>query len=299
MNWIKLLFFLLPLQLLSEVDLNNDINDKDIYIVRLKNGDLISGNILEVSEDTTNGGSFRFKTAIGTTTIYVNEVNEITQNDSYRRHRHRAFIMPTAEPIGDDHFISNYMIALFYGGFGLYDIISVAGGTSLIPTVDRRDQISVLNVKATLYNVNWQDMKGGMSLAIGGNLAFVNDKNRFSHIYGNITFRGDRTDLTGMVFVKTGADDFYDLRFADRVYPATYINNSFGLGLGITTKFTERHDLFFVGELWNTNISAMTNTGLLAAIRLQNTTFSADFGLMFFTVPALFPVVNFYWTPFK
>jgi hypothetical protein len=275
-----------------------DNNSEKVLVIRLKNGDMITGIVEYISDDKTKEGTFRIKTQIGTTIIYFSEVKEIQIKDDLNRQRHRCFIMPTAEPIGKNHFISNYMIALFYAGFGIYDYVSVTAGTSLIPTVDSRDQISLINVKATVYSMDWETMKGGMSIALGANLAFVNNKNKFSHLYGNITLRGDRTDLTALVFVKTGEEDFYDLRFVDRVYPAIYFNNAFGLGLGMTTKFSERHDLYFVGEIWNTDISRLTNTGLLGAIRIQNSSFSADFGLMFFTVPALFPVVNFSWTPF-
>lgn len=273
-------------------------NPNDLLVIRLKNGDLITGILLDFTLDSANGNAYKFKTQIGTTEIYGNEIKEIQLKDQLNRHRHRSFIMPTAEPIGNDHFISNYLIAMFYGGFGVYDILSVTVGTTLIPTVDRRDQASVLNIKATVLSMEWDEVKGGMSIALGANLAFINNKNKFSHLFGNVTIRGDRTDLTAMVFVKTGEDDFYDIRFNERVYPAIYFNNSFGIGLGMTTKFSERHDLYFVGELWNTDIARITNTALLGAVRIQNSSFSADFGLMFFTSPALIPVVNFSWTPF-
>jgi len=270
-----------------------------VYIIRLNNGDMISGKLVEISNDTTDGGSIRFKTQIGTTTIYLKEISEVLIKDDVNRHSHRTFVMPTAEPIGDNHFISNYMLAFFYAGFGIYDYVSVTAGRSIIPTVLRQDQVSLINVKATLYTMEWETMKGGMSIALGGNLAFINDRNKFSHIYTNITFIGDRTDLTGMFFVKTGEADYYDFRFAEYQYPSViYTNNSFGIGVGMTTKFTERNDLFFVGEIWNTDIQEVTNTAILAALRVQNSSFSADFGLMFFTVPAIFPVVNFAWTPF-
>jgi hypothetical protein len=270
-----------------------------VYIIRLNNGDMISGKLVEISNDTTDGGSIRFKTQIGTTTIYLKEISEVLIKDDVNRHSHRTFVMPTAEPIGDNHFISNYMLAFFYAGFGIYDYVSVTAGRSIIPTVLRQDQVGLINVKATLYTMEWETMKGGMSIALGGNLAFINDRNKFSHIYTNITFIGDRTDLTGMFFVKTGEADYYDFRFAEYQYPSViYTNNSFGIGVGMTTKFTERNDLFFVGEIWNTDIQEVTNTAILAALRVQNSSFSADFGLMFFTVPAIFPVVNFAWTPF-
>lgn len=273
-------------------------NSDTEYIIRLKNGDLISGFLVDIPDDTTKGGSIKFRTQIGTTLIYLSEIIEVQIKDDINRHSHRAFIMPTAEPIGNNHFVSNYVIALFYAGFGIYDIVSITAGRSVIPSVLRQDQVSLLNVKATIYTTEWADMKGGMSIAVGGNLAFVNDKNRFSHLYSNITFIGDRTDITGMVFVKTGDSDFYEFRFAERMYNAIYTNNSFGIGVGMTTKFTERNDLYFVGELWSTDVAQITSTGIIGALRLQNSSFSADFGLMYISPMSIIPVVNFAWTPF-
>lgn len=300
---IYLLFFFIIYTSLIANDYTNYLdfiedNPNQIMIIRLKNGDILTGIIEDIFNQNDNDANIKFKTQIGSTIIYFSEINDIRLKDEFNRQKHRCFIMPTAEPIGENHFISNYMIALFYAGFGISDYVSISAGTSLIPTLDRRDQISLLNVKATILNMDWEEYKGGISIGLGGNLAFVNHNNKFSHLFGNITIRGDRTDLSALIFVKTGSEDFYEIRFDDRVYPTYYLNNSFGLGLGITTKFTERHDIYFVGELWNTDISRLTNTGLLAAIRIQNSSLSADFGLMFFTVPALFPVVNFAWTPF-
>lgn len=293
-----LFFILLTYAAKSEILDKFSENESIVYVIRLKNGDLLTGNLVEIIDDTTNGGSIKFRTQIGTTTIYISEIKEVMLKDNLNRHSHRVFIMPTAEPIGNNHFIGNYVIALFYGGFGIYDYVSVTAGTSVIPTVLRQDQVSLLNVKATVYTMEWESMKGGMSIAIGGNLAFINHDNKFSHIYSNITLLGDRTDLTGMLFVKTGAKDFYEFRFAERAYNGIYMDNSFGIGLGITTKFSERHDLYFVGEIWNNDIQSISSTGLLGGIRLQNSSFSADFGLMFITPSSLIPVFNFVWTPF-
>eukprot|EP00825_Cyclidium_porcatum_P048823 TRINITY_DN8308_c0_g1_i4.p2 TRINITY_DN8308_c0_g1~~TRINITY_DN8308_c0_g1_i4.p2 ORF type:complete len:108 (+),score=33.52 TRINITY_DN8308_c0_g1_i4:3-326(+) len=37
---------------------------------------------------------------------------------------------------------------------------------------------------------------------------------------------------------------------------------------------------FFLGELWNNNIAKMTNTALLGGLRVCNSNFSADFGIL-------------------
>ncbi|MFA7626752.1 MAG: hypothetical protein WCZ17_06855 [Candidatus Kapaibacterium sp.] len=299
MKWYLILIFLF-VSAYTHADILDDFTgyDDTEYVIRLKNGDLITGYLVEILEDTSKGGSIKFRTQVGTTVIYVTEIIEVQIKDDLNRQSHRVFIMPTAEPIGNNHFISNYMIAFFYAGFGIYDYVSISAGRSVIPTVLRQDQISLLNVKGTLFSMDWDSMKGGMSIGVGANLAFINDKNKFSHIYSNITFIGERTDITGMFFVKTGEMDYYEFRFAERIYDAVYTNNSFGIGVGLTTKFSERHDLYFVGEIWNTDIAKITSTGILGGLRVQNSSFSADFGLMYISPSSLIPVFNFAWTPF-
>ena len=155
----------------------------------------------------------------------------------------------------------------------------------------------MLNAKLTLVNIEWDNMPGGMKMALGGNLTFINDKNRLSHLYGVVTFYGDRTDISATVYTKTGAEDYYQPRFNNELVDINYENGAFGVALGITTKITARHGFYFLGELWNNNIAKMTNTALLGGLRVCNSNFSADFGILFFTVPYIIPVVNFVWTP--
>jgi hypothetical protein len=268
-----------------------------IYVVRLNNGDILTGKVLKIDSSSEKGVFMKFETMLGNPLIYQNEVVDFYLKDNSNRQRHRTFIMPTAFPIGDDLFISNYELAFFYAGFGVYDILSVTGGRSAIPTLLPGQQISVINAKLTLINIEWDNIPGGMKMALGGNLTFINDKNRLSHIYGNVTFYGDRTDITANIYTKTGAEDYYQPRFNNELIDMTYENGAFGIGLGITTKISERHGFYFLGELWNNNIAKMTSTALLGGLRVCNSNFSADFGLLFFTVPYIFPVVNFVWTP--
>jgi hypothetical protein len=82
------------------------------------------------------------------------------------------------------------------------------------------------------------------------------------------------------------------------MYPFVYEDGSFGLALGVDTHLSAWKDVRIIGELWNSNISKPTDTGVLLGVRLGNTKFSADFGLALFTSPFLLPFTSFSWTPF-
>ncbi len=268
------------------------------YVVRLKNGDILTGKIVEILDESDNGGGIKLQTFLGAPVIYYKEIAEIYPKILSDRTKNRIFIMPTGDAIGRDHFIANYELALFYAGFGIMDILSVTVGRSFIPTVMNHDQISLINAKATIFRMFWENTPGGMAIALGGNLMFINNKNNISHLYTSVNFTGERTDINGIVFLKTGNQDFYTARFGRELYDFIYENGSFGVGVGIKTKFSERHGLYFVGELWNINVAKVTNTAIMLGLRLQNSRFSGDFGFAFFTVPYIFPVASFSWTPF-
>jgi hypothetical protein len=267
-------------------------------IIRLKNGDILSGRIIDYIEDD-NGSGIRFKTQIGTTVIYSKEILEMKEYYDNYRHKHRVFLMPTAEPIGDDHFIGNYEIALFYAGFGISEYFSFTAGRSIIPGIPAEHQISLFNAKITLFTNKWDNAPGGMKVAIGTNTTFINHNNRIDNYYAVTTLHFDRSRLTGTIFTKNGPRDFYELKFLNNLYDLTYENGAFGVGLGLDTKLSNRHDIRFIGEIWNNNINQPTDSGVLLGVRHGNTEFSSDFGIAFFTQPFLIPFVSFTWTPFK
>ncbi len=298
---IKIRYILPVLLFIASVGFAQNIDEQDFedvqVIIRLKNGDIMTGNILQYIEDETGEG-IRFKTQIGTTIIYSKEILEIREYYDYNRHKHRVFLMPTAEPIGDDHFIGNFEIGLFYAGFGISEYFSFTAGRSIIPGIPAKHQISLFNAKVTLLTNKWQNMPGGMKVAIGSNFTFVNHNNRIDNYYITTTLHFDRSRLTGTVFTKNGQRDYYDVRFLNNLYDLTYENGAFGVGLGLDTKFSEWHDLRFIGEIWNNNVSRPTDSGVLLGVRLGNTEFASDFGIAFFTQPFLIPFVSFTWTPF-
>ena len=296
-----LILLLITVQIALSVEINPEklkMDNETEYLIRLKNGDILSGYIIDVITESEKGNSLKLQTMIGNPLIYFNEINLIVEKKDYNRHKHRAFILPTAEPIGDDHFIGNFELLFFYAGFGIKDYVSVTAGRSAVPGANPGEQLSVLNLKGTFLQMDWEDYPGGLSMAAGANLAFVNDKNRIVDYYFATTFHIERTYLTASVFTKQGGDDFYTAYYRNDRFDFAYQNGSFGIALGITTKFSERHDLYFVGELWNSDIARLTNTGLLGGFRIANSTFAADFGIAFFTQPFFAPFISFVWTPF-
>lgn len=274
------------------------VDNETVYLIRLKNGDILTGLLVDIINDEKKGNAIKLQTMIGNPIVYLSEISYLEEKGNYNRHKHRAFILPTAEPIGKDHFAGNYELLFFYAGFGIMDYFSVTAGRSAIPNAVSGDQISVLNLKATIINLEWDNYPGGMTVGLGTNIGFINDRNRIVNYYTNFTFHIDRTYLTAAIYTKQGGDDFYTAYFQNEKYDFMYQNGSFGLALGLTTKFSERHDLYFVGELWNSDFTKLTNTGILGALRIGNSSFAADFGLIFFTQPMILPVVNFVWTPF-
>lgn len=268
------------------------------YVVRLKNGDMLTGFVAVVPAlDSADRSSIKLTTQLGAPTIYLDEIAEITPLDSYYRHKHRHYLLPTGISIKDDHFVGDFEALFFYAGAGITDYVSVTFGRSIAPFIPSSDQLSLLNFKATLYSQEWDTFDGGMDLAVGSNLAFVNHNNRLVHFFTSTSFRLPKSILTGAVFYKTMGKDLYELKFGNERVNLNYPDGSWGLALGLDTRFTQRKDLHFVGEIWNSDITRPTNTGILVGLRLANTTFAADFGISYFTAPFFAPYFSFVWTP--
>lgn len=268
------------------------------YFIRLKNGDFISGRFIEFVNDKKYGEGVRMATEVGRAIIYASQIDEIVRKEDHFRHKHRVFLLPTAEPIGDDHFIGAFELLFLYGGFGIQDWLSVTAGRSIVPGIASYEQLSELNVKFTLTSMEFKDIARKLSLAVGGNLSFLNDDNRMGHLYGVATVELSRTFLTASVFAKIDGEDFFIIRIRNEAQPVIYENGSIGIGLGIDTKIPAWHGVHFIGEIWNSNITKPTNSGVLLGLRLCNYRYSMEFGLSFFTQPLVVPFTSFSWTPF-
>lgn len=273
------------------------VDRKTEYVFRLTNGDIITGVAIDREEDE-KGIMLKIKTLLGTTVIYDDEIIEIRSLKKYYRHNHRVYLLPTALPIEDNHFIGNYELGLFYGGFGISDFLSVTAGRSILPVALPDQQLSLANIKTSFHGIRFEDIPADIYFAVGGNLAFVNDNNRLIHFYTNATYIGDKSSVTAAIFYKAGSQDFALVRFKNEYLEMNYPDGSFGMAFGLDTKFSNRNDLHFIGEIWNSNINKPTNSMILLGLRLAGTKFSADFGLAFFTEPFAVPFVSFVWTPF-
>ncbi|OGU56362.1 MAG: hypothetical protein A2X64_10985 [Ignavibacteria bacterium GWF2_33_9] len=275
--------------------------EQEIYL-RLTNGDNFTCVLKEAQMENDSLFYITIQTKIGKTKVYSNEIAELIPQQSLNRQSNRIYLLPTAEPISNNHFISNYEVLFFYGGIGITDYVSITAGRSLIPNTPGEYQISELNAKATVYRQYWESMVGDMSIAVGANQIWLNSYNQLTHLYSALTFRTAKSVFTGAVFTKLGAKDVYDFKMSNGFdiasYPFVYENGDFGLALGLDTRLSQWKDIRIIGELWNSSIAQPSNTGVLLGVRLANTKFSADFGLAFFTSPILLPFTSFAWTPF-
>ncbi len=274
------------------------IIDNKKYYLRLTNGDVLTGEIVEIFIDDKEGEAIKMKTAIGTATIYGKQVAAIRLLEESYRQSHRIFLMPTAEPIGSNHFIGAFEGVFLYAGVG-WEWLSVTAGRTFVPTISGSEQFSLLTTKATVYQAENETMPGGMSIAIGGSLAFLNARNQIQNIFANATFTMTKTRLTGLLFYKAGNESFFNAT-AGTIgnVNVKYPNGAIGLGLGLDSKLSEWNDLHVIAEFWNNDVQVPFNSAALLGVRIGNTALSADFGVIAFTAPAFVPFISFAWTPF-
>lgn len=295
---LKILFFFFCSLNLLAAGLNiDDVQVGQNYIFRLTNGDIIS--VIVLDKNTSNEKlALKIKTLIGTTTIFEDEIAEIRLLKNYYRHNHRVYLLPTALPIEKNHFIGNYELGFFYAGAGIMDFASIYAGRSILPFAYPDQEITVANLKFSYPALKIVDVNANIWFGGGFNIAFINSYNKFIHYYLNSTYEGEKSTLTALLFYKWGSKDVYDIRFKNELYNLTYSNGAFGIALGVDTKFSNRNDLHFIGEIWNSDVNNPSNTLILIGLRLAGTKFSADFGLAFITEPIAFPFISFVWTPF-
>lgn len=278
-------------------DYLNELKNNEV-VIRLFNGDIFTCIVKDLEYESGTLNAISVQTQIGKTKVFLKEIAEILPSSQYNKNSHRIYLLPTAEPIGKNHFIGNFELLMLYGGFGISDLVSVTAGRSIIPSIRSDEQISLINAKISFYRQYWESMEGHMSLAIGYNYALLNSFNKISHIYGTATFVGAKSIFTASVYSKIGSDDIYEVHFKDNYYVFPFENGSFGIALGVDTKFAAMKDIHFIGELWNSNITKPTNTGVLLGFRVGGTKLSADFGFAVFTSPLFLPFTSFVWTPF-
>lgn len=292
------------------------------YLVRLINGDIITGKILEIlAKDAiekelqsaaqqnptlkdnitpkTSDEAIRFETALGTLTIFAAEILEIIPRKQSYRHNHRLYIMPTAEPISGNVFIGVWELLFAYAGVGITDYVSLTVGRSLIPGILPQEQITLVNCKITPYSTDLDESGNRLFTCIGGNFALVNEANPIGHIFAGATFKGARTSITGQLFYKINEPSLYTIRGMNLFsFSTSYPRGIMGLGLGLDSRLSDRHDVHFIGELWNADVLRPSSSALLLGLRLCNTSLAMDFGVAIVAQPLAIPFVSFVWTPF-
>ncbi|MFZ9869907.1 MAG: hypothetical protein ACO3E0_01990 [Candidatus Kapaibacteriota bacterium] len=273
--------------------------DDEIYVVRLENGDILSGAIVEFSEDDT-GAYVRVASVVGRAKIYAKEIHSIYSSEADYRHRHRGYILPTAIPIGNDAFISLIEGVLPYAGVGVGNWLSITAGRTLVPGIAWSEQVSLVNAKFTVHTAPHGLVEGGEQYyAVGINGGWLNDVNFLGHVYGVATFTGKRTQATLMMFAKVAGKDNYTIKAGNFFGPSAFPlpNGTFGVGIGLDTRFPEMRNLHVVGELWNADLTRPANTALYLGLRLTSRAVASDFGFTIVQGPFVVPTVAFAWTP--
>jgi len=284
----------------DSVLIDMEFDDDLTYYIRLENGDLLTGPIHEVEQDN-EGAYVRVGAVIGRAKVYAKEIAWISSVDDAYRHRHRGFLLPTAQPIRNDHYISLVEGLMPYLGIGLFDVVSISGGRTIIPGINWSEQVSNLNVKVTVHeSENGLVAEGRQYYALGINGAWINDVNFLGHVFGVATFTGKRTQVSTMLFAKIAGKDQYTITAGDFFSPVTmqFENGTIGIALGLDTRFPDMRELHFIAELWNSDITRPSNTALYTGLRFSNTSVAMDFGFTLTPGPALVPTFAFAWTPF-
>ncbi len=269
----------------------------ECYVIRLVNGDLLEGEVVSYVADL-EGDGIKFETEIGTGMIYYTQIIDARECNRYYRGSHKYFLLPTAIGIGNNHFFGILEMFFLYAGFGVDDYFSLMAGRSFIPFAYSNQQISLLNFKGSLPKIKFEDILKELQFALGGNLGFANNSNKFIHIYGVATSIFYKSTISFALFYKFGSIDYYTFRYGINAIDFSYPNGSFGLSFGLDTRLPQYKDVHVIGEIWNVDIARPTNSAFFLGIRLCNSSFIADFGLSFFTQPFVVPIVNFQWMPF-
>lgn len=281
---------------LEKIEMDDDI----IYYIRLTSGDILTGPIREISSDSS-GTSLRIYCQIGKARVFIREIEYVGTYVAAYRQKHRTYIMPTAAPIGKDHFIGIWELAFLYAGGGIGDFLSITAGRSVVPSVPGDQQVSVVNVKATVHQAPNGLLEEGMQYyAAGVNGTWLNNSNFLGHLYAVATFTGRRTSVSTMLFAKVAGPDEYTVSAGTLIsqFRFPYANGAIGVGLSLDSRVNHHHDMHFLAEIWTADITRPAGTALFVGMRIANTTLATDFGITVANGPVILPTVSFCWTPF-
>ncbi len=266
------------------------------YVLVLNNGDMISGELVEFFNSKEDGEGLKILTDFGKASIFESQIKELYLSGNYYRHSNRMLLMPSAYPIGANHYASDMELAFPNIGIGILDFASINAGISLIPIDRLSRQVSLVNAKFTVLNLDFEEDVENFALAIGANSVWLNSDNNIFHLFSIATLKFNTTSVSAGLFYKLGNREFYTFRMDNNVYNFQYMDGSFGLALGLDKELDSKGTHLFL-EIWNGDITRSFKSAVASGIRFSNSTFAADFGLMY-AASAPIPIMNFTWTPF-
>jgi hypothetical protein len=296
-------------------------NENTTYMIKLTNGDIISANIIavvssieEVNRIINQNNNIKekvedfipfiiIKAFDEEIFIYEDEIIDISvrtnENNTFQYQNHSYFLLPTANPISNNHFIGSYELFFIMGGLGILDYVSVLGAYSFIPLTNTKEQITLINAKVSIPLIRLDNISN-IVVAAGYNYGQINARNKLHHLFGIATYNYSNDNASIGIFYKVGEQDFYSpVVFFERGFDFIYPNGSFGICGGFEAHFSSRKDLSLLFEIWNNDIGGGTaNTGILLGLRLSGKKFYSDFGLTVITAPFVAPFFSFVWMPF-
>ena len=98
-------------------DYINELKNNEV-VIRLFNGDIFTCIVKDLEYESGTLNAISIQTQIGKTKVFLKEIAEILPSSQNNRNSHRIYLLPTAEPIGKNHFIGNFELLMLYGEIG-------------------------------------------------------------------------------------------------------------------------------------------------------------------------------------
>jgi hypothetical protein len=216
-------------------------------------------------------------------TLAMNFTPTDTIPDGYRH-----FIMPSAKPI-QGGYAGFWELGFLNAGVGIGDVLSLAGGFTILPTVAFKSQIGYLQAKLTAVD------EGPFSFAAGLNFLRMTSSFPYLHLFAEGTYEfPSKVRVTGLFMYKLSGNDFPIVNIIPYGSFIFSYGGPVGGGIGFDMP-TSIPNLRLIGEAWNHDLSNPSKLAAMIGLRVENSRFSSDFGLMYFSEPLLVPVANFVW----
>ncbi len=293
-SWRFLLWLLLFAKLEAQPCWDPSLAVGDVVIVLLQNGDRLSGEIQDIADS-----SLFLQTDIGTAELRCNEVLRIIPQPAFYRFSHQLLWMPSAVPIGSNHFIGMTGWLLAHAGAGITPWFSVVAARSLLPAIAAREQVSVLYGKISSPKPFTLGTLANLYLAGGIALGWLNASNPVHHVFIAGTVHRIRSRISALFFYRSGGPELFTVRFGNFFSTnVRYGRGTVGFALGVDTQLPATPTIHILSELWNLNLAKPTQTALTLGIRFTYHRVTGDFGFALFPRPLLLPFASLWWTPF-